>query len=84
MTKMVLSEWGGRIEFWFFALLKRSTHFSEYVVSEGAGFELIRVEGYPGPAPAVFQFEPLGRIPGWLWEIFSLCFTRSTARSPER
>ena len=32
---------------------------------------MIRVEGYPGPAPAVFQFEPLGGIPGWLWEIFS-------------
>ena len=25
---------------------------------------MIRLEGYPGPAPAVFQFEPLGRIPG--------------------
>ena len=55
MTKMVLSEWGGRIEFWFFALLKRSTHFSEYVVSEGAG---VRVDSLGGVSRACS-----GRIP---------------------
>ena len=53
MTKMVLFEWGGENEIWFFALCKGSTHFSEYIVSEGAGFELIRVEGYPGRFPGL-------------------------------